>query len=131
MQAGINKNMSERQDSYYALVAGLLGLCLGILMNQPKHISEAIKALLAGVFACLVIAPAIAELVTNFSISFVYFGWLNAAPGTALYAFIIGGCGILGFQIVVGLKEDVITSLRRWAKDKVNGNNGRSRSDNK
>lgn len=126
-----SKVMNEKQDSYFTLIAGMLGLCLGILMNQPKHISEAIKALLAGVFACIIIAPAFAELVTNFSISFVYFGWLNAAPGTALYAFIIGAFGILGFQIVVGLKEDVITTLRRWAKDRINGNNGRSRSNNK
>lgn len=126
-----SKVMNEKQDSYFTLIAGMLGLCLGILMNQPKHISEAIKALLAGVFACIIIAPAFAELVTNFSISFVYFGWLNAAPGTALYAFIIGAFGILGFQIVVGLKEDVITTLRRWAKDRINGTNGHSRSNNK
>lgn len=112
--------MNEHQNSYYILMAGLLGLTLGIMMAKPRHIPEAVVALLAGLFSCFVIAPTIAEICTNLALSFSYLVWLKATPDTALYVGIVGVCGILGFQIVTGLKEDLLSWLRSWANRRIN-----------
>lgn len=111
--------MNEHQNSYYILMAGLLGLTVGILMARPKHIPDAIVALLAGLFSCFVIAPAIAEICTNLAASFSYLAWLRATPDTALYVGIVGVCGIMGFQIVTGLRDDFLGWLRKWATKKL------------
>ena len=115
---GYYEETMDNQHSYHILIAGMLGLALGILMAKPKHIPEAIVSLLAGLFACLVIAPTIAEICTNLATSFTYLAWLKATPDTSLYVGIVGICGILGFQIVTALKEDFLALLRRWASKK-------------
>lgn len=112
----------DTQHSYHILIAGMLGLALGILTAKPKHIPEAVLSLLAGLFACLVVAPAVAEVCTNLATSFTFLSWLKATPDTSLYVGIVGISGILGFQIVTALKEDFWSLITRWAAKKINGN---------
>ncbi len=109
--------MSKPND-YYVLLAGLLGLLLGILLAKPTKVVDAVFATLAGIFSAVVIAPAVAEVFTSLS-TFSYLTWLNAAPDTALYTAIIGIGGMLGFQIVVAVKDDFLNWLRKFANKRL------------
>lgn len=120
MKANMNQatTMSKPND-YWVLLAGLLGLLLGILLAKPKKVPEAIFALLAGLFAALVIAPAVAEIFTSLS-AFSYLTWLRATPDTSLFSGIVGICSLLGYQIVLTVKDDFLNWLRRFANRRLN-----------
>jgi hypothetical membrane protein len=109
--------MSKPND-YYVLLAGLLGLLLGILLAKPKKVAEAVFAVLAGLFAALVIAPMIAEIFTNLS-AYSYLIWLRATPDTSLYSGIVGLCSLLGYQIVLAVKEDFLNWIRKFANKRL------------
>lgn len=114
-----NETTMSKANDYYVLMSGLLGLCLGVLLARPKHIPEAIFALMAGLFAALVIAPMVAEICTSLSI-YAYTGWLKATPDTSLFSGIVGLSSLLGYQIVLGLKNDFLNWLRRYAGKRLN-----------
>ncbi|SRR5260221_5703796 len=108
-----NQNTMSKPHDYSILLAGLFGILLGVLVARPKRIPEAILALLAGVFCCLVVGPAVAELCTRYL--------TNASTDTSLYILIIGMSGLLGQQIVLAFKEDFLNWIRRQAGRKING----------
>jgi len=117
---GVNNTATmSRPNDYFVLMAGLMGLMLGILLAKPKRVTEAIFALLAGLFAALVLAPMVAEICTNLSV-FSYLVWLKATPETSLYSGIVGLCSLLGYQIVLAVKEDFLNWLRKFANKKFN-----------
>lgn len=104
----------SRPNDYYIYFIGLLGLSLGILLAKPKRLGDALFAVIAGLFAALVIAPMVAEILTSLS-AYSYFAWMKATPETSLYAGIIGLCSLLGYQIVIALKDNFIEAIRRAA----------------
>ncbi len=112
-------DIMDRQSQLLILFSGLLGLTLAILTAKPKKAVDAVIAALAGLFGALVIAPAFAEALTNMSLSFSWLSWANATPGTAFFSAIIGLGAMLGFQMVVALKDNVISLLVQFAKNKV------------
>jgi hypothetical protein len=114
-----NETTMDTQHSYYILIAGMLGLAVGILTAKPKHIPEAVLSLLAGLFACFVIAPTVAEICTNLAVSFTFLSWLKATPDTSLFVGIVGICGMLGMQIVIALKGDFWRLITRWAAKRI------------
>ncbi len=114
---GSAATMSKPND-YYVLLAGVLGLLLGILIAKPTKIADAVFAVLAGLFSALVIAPAVAEVFTNLS-AFSYLTWLRATPDTAFYTAIVGLCSLLGYQIVLAVKDDFLNWLRKFANKRL------------
>lgn len=112
----------DSQNTFHTLAAGMIGLVLGILMARPKHIPEALIALIAGLFACVVLAPAVAEICTSLSTSFTSLSWLKATEDTALYNGIVGICAVLGFQIATALKEHLLSFFGGLIRRKVDGN---------
>jgi hypothetical protein len=116
----------SKQNDFFVLTAGLLGLLLGVLMARPKRIPEAVFALMAGIFACLVIGPMIAEIFTNLS-AYSYFSWVKATPDTSLYTGIIGLSSLLGYQMVLALKDDFLNWVRKFANKKLRMSNEEER----
>lgn len=119
----------DRQTQLLILFSGVLGLTLAILTATPKKAVDAVVAMLAGLFGALIIAPAIAETMTNVSRSFAWFTWMDASPGTAFFSAIIGLGGMLGFQIVAALQQDFVSLIRKYARKRLKLNDDTSESD--
>jgi ABC-type phosphate transport system permease subunit len=109
----------EKQSQFLILFSGFLGLSLAILTARPKQIADIVIGTLAGLFGCMFLAPALAEVITNFSVAFPSFSWLNAAPGSSLFMAIVGLGGMLGFQIVTAVKADFVIWVKQFAKSKL------------
>jgi len=112
------ENTMAKPNDYLILLAGVLGLLLGVLLAKPRRIPEAVFALLAGLFAALVIGPAVAEVFTSLS-SYSYLTWLRATPDTSLFTGIIGISSLLGYQIVLAVKDDFLNYIRKFAQKKL------------
>jgi len=111
--------MMDKQSQLLILLSGMLGLTLAILTSRPKAVTDAIIAVIGGLFGALILAPAFAEALTRFATTFPTFSWLDASPGTALFAAIIGLSGLLGGQIVIAVKSDFITWIKSYARKKL------------
>ena len=109
----------DKQTQMIVLFSGMLGLTLAILTAKPKKAVDAVIAVLAGLFGALIIAPAVAEGLTNLSTKYAIFAWGNAHPETSLFAAIVGMGGMLGFQIVVALKENLIALILAYAQKRL------------
>lgn len=109
----------DRQTQLLILFSGLLGLTLAILTATPKKAVDAVIAMLAGLFGALIIAPAVAEGMTNISKTFSWFSWMDASPGTAFFSAVIGMGGMLGFQIIAALQKDFVALIRTYAKKRL------------
>lgn len=114
--------LMDKQSQFLMIFGGVLGLSLAILTARPKQVADAIFAVLAGLFGCLVLAPAVAGALTSFAVVYPSFGWLNASPGTAAFTAIVGLGGMLGFQIVVAVKSDFINWIKRFAIRRITPN---------
>lgn len=109
----------DKQTQMIVLFSGMLGLVLAILTAKPKKAADAIVALLAALFGALVIAPGVAEGLTNLSTKYALFAWADAHPETSLYATIIGIGAYLGGQICVALKDSFIDLVLSYAKKRL------------
>lgn len=109
----------DKQGQFIILVSGFLGLMLAILTAKPKAASDAIVSVFGGLFGAVILAPAFAEGLTKFAVTFPSFSFLDASPTTALFVAIVGLSGLLGGQIVIALKSDFISWVKSYGRKKL------------
>ena len=109
----------DKQNQLLLLLSGVMGLMLAVLTARSKKATDSIIAILGGIFGAVFIAPAFAEAITKLSQTFQFLSWLDASPGTAIYCLAIGFGGLLGGNIVIVVKSDLIEWVKGYGRKRL------------